>query len=73
MGGYSWKHKGEIRTILKVGHSFMVAIPPACLERLKLKKGDEVLVTVDAPLSKNQAYQVLIVQPLPKEQREGER
>lgn len=66
MGGYSWKYKGEVRTILKVGHSFMVAIPPACLERLELEKGDEVLVTIGAPLSKNLAYQALIIQPLPK-------
>jgi len=64
MGGYSWKHRGEIRTILKVGHSSMVAIPPAYLERLGLEKGDEVVIVV--PVSENGEYESLVIRPLPK-------
>lgn len=46
MGYYSWRHGGggEVRTITKVGNSFMVALPRHYLERLNLKKGDEVII-----------------------------
>lgn len=44
MGYYSWRNRSEVRTIQKVGNSFMVVIPRSHLERLELKTGDEVTI-----------------------------
>jgi len=44
MGRYNWRLGHEIRKILRVGHSYMVALPPHYLERLDLKKGDLVSI-----------------------------
>ncbi len=44
MGRYNWRFDYEIRTITRVGNSFMVALPRHYLERLGLKKGDEVSI-----------------------------
>lgn len=46
MGYYHWKRGVNVRKIQKVGNSYMVAIPPYYLERLKLKKGDEVALEI---------------------------
>jgi len=46
MGYYHWQWGCEVRKIQKVGNSHVVVIPASYLERLNLKKGDEVSLVV---------------------------
>lgn len=68
MGYYHWRYGYEVRKIQKVGNSFMVAIPPAYLERLKLKKGDEVSIEKLGEAE----WEGLVIKLLKKEKKDNE-
>lgn len=68
MGHYRYGYGDEIRTITRVGNSLMVALPRHYLERLNLKKGDEVSIT---KLGES-AWEGLAIKPIKEGGNNGE-
>lgn len=68
MGYYDWRGGCEVRKIFKMGNSYVVAIPPSYLERLNLKRGDEVSLRLSLTTKAifTETDTALIIEPMKK-------